>query len=180
MTLVKKPMISNFTGISGYDLMIVMLNVMLFIVVQSLFFIFVGSNEQITATIEKLYPVRYLLYEYDEGETQVKDKLLEPEILEKLIQGTEDQKEKDSGSISYMMNMTWFPFLVCAGVASLGIFTEYYKYKRSGTFAYGKTVNVILAIGVLFAYSSELATYFLVVSKWQHIAALRMIKDAIL
>ena len=159
-------------GLAPFDMIVIISNVILFIFIQTAFFMKVGSSSFVNTLVSKLEPVKKVISYNEDAKAQLDEYITSPEWIQEKATIKKDAAEQESKAYSYLIkNLS--PLLAICGVA-LGFFIM--KFKNS-PITWNHKIHTPILAGVLLAYSSEFLTFFLVMNKWEHISSLRLLKD---
>lgn len=165
--------IINYLQLSNFDMIVVIANVILFILIQTAFFVKVGASSFVNTLVSKLEPVKDVIALSEESQTKVDEYINSEEWQNEkatiVTQSAEQKKQADAYLKKYLTP------LLAVSLAGLAFFIWRF---RNGTDAWTRTHTIILG-GVVLAYSSEILSYLLVMSKWEHIGSLRLLRDIV-
>ena len=167
--------ISNFTGLKSFDMILIITNVLMFIVVQTMFFVKVGTSQYVTTLVSKLKPIKDAIALNQSAQIKLDDYVNSDEWLSTESQIEQENAEQSKKGYSYLIKNLKYPFILCIIILiiSIGFFI------RSGEFRNQPLIKASLFFAMIVAYSSEILTYVFVMSQWEHVGSLELLKEMI-
>jgi len=165
--------IINYLQLSNFDMIVVIANVILFILIQTAFFVSVGASSFVNTLVSKLEPVKDFISLNEEAQISIEEYVNSSEWQQEKST-IETQSEEQSKQANDYLKKYLTPLLLVS-LGALGFFIWRFK---NGSDQWTRTHTIILG-GVVLAYSSEILSYLLVMSKWEHIGSLRLLRDIV-
>ena len=165
-------------GLKAFDMILIIANVILFIIIQTGFFVKVGSTQYITTLVSKLQPIKDFIGLNETSSDALKKYMGSAEWTLEKSKIEEETMERQAQAKEYLIKNLKIPLIISLGI--LGYFVMQYRNDvKPGNDDWSKT-KLFLLMGVLLAYSSEILSYRFVMSQWEHVASLRLLKDIVL
>lgn len=165
--------IISYLQLSNFDMIVVIANVILFILIQTAFFVKVGSSSFVNTLVSKLEPIKDFISLNEDAKKSIDEYINSDEWQNEKSTITSQKEEQTKQANEYLKK--YLTPLLTVSLAGLAFFIWRFK---NGSDKWTNTHSIILG-GVVLAYSSEILSYLLVMSKWEHIGSLRLLRDII-